>query len=130
MSSDPLEVLSSFVDGELVDPDALAAALMAPGGRETLLDFARLRSTLAAEEARPGPEFYTRMSAVFPAAAEVRRSVSGPRRLALAAVVVLGMLGLVDVGLRLRDVRGPEQPPRPDRVLQFQPGVDWKATSK
>jgi hypothetical protein len=125
MSSNPLEVLSAFVDGEPVEPDVLAPALLAPGGREALLDFARLRSALAAEEDRPRPEFYARMSGVLPAASPVGARTPGTRWLTLAAVVLLGALGLADVGLRLRDARGGEQPPRPDRVLQFQPGVDW-----
>jgi negative regulator of sigma E activity len=131
MNAETLEVLSGFVDGESVDPEALAAALLSPGGREALLDFARLRSAIAADDTRPSPAFYGRMAEVLQSTRPgVVLHVAGWRRFAAAAVVALAALGLVDLGLRLRNPRGVEKPPRPDRVLQFQPGVDWKATSR
>jgi hypothetical protein len=131
MNAEALEVLSGFVDGESVDPEALAVALLSPGGREALLDFVRLRSAIAADDTRPSAGFYRRM------AQTLHSTVPGPafhvagwRRFAAAAVLALAALGLVDLGIRLRNPRGVEKPPRPDRVLQFQPGVDWKATSR
>ena len=50
MNQDSRAVLSSFMDGEPVDADVLAAALQAPGAPEALVDFARLRAELADDD--------------------------------------------------------------------------------
>jgi hypothetical protein len=125
VSQDSLEVLSAFMDGEPVAPDALAAALLVPGAREALLDFAALRAGLAADDSLPSPAFYRAMDKVLG-----RRSGRGRpvwRLLqSVAAVVVLALaaLGAMSLGTRFYG-RGPEEPPRATRVIQFTPGVDW-----
>jgi hypothetical protein len=126
VNQESFEILSAFVDGEPVDPGALTDALMAPGGREALVAFARLRADIGADDSRPSTRFYR----------EMQRRLGGKRwrgwtswhalRRA-AALVVLGLagLGVNDLVTRLRDSRS-DEPPRATRVLRFTPGVDWK----
>ena len=125
MKQDSLEVLSSFMDGEPVEADVLAAALVAPGAREALVDFARLRAELGADDSRPSPALHRAMDKVLGR----RRGHGWPvwRLLqSAAAVVVLALAGLGAMSLRTRFYgRGPEEPPRAIRVIQFTPGVDW-----
>jgi hypothetical protein len=125
MSPDPLEILSALLDGEPVAPDVLAAALLAPGAREALVDFARLRAELGTDDSRPSPALHHAMDkALGP-----RRGHSRPvwRLLqSAAAIVVLALAALGAMSLRTRFYgRGPEEPPRATRVIQFTPGVDW-----
>ena len=125
MSPDPLEILSALMDGEAVAPDVLAAALLAPGAREALVDFAALRAELGADDSRPSPALHRAMGNVLGR----RRGHSRPvwRLLqSAAAVVVLALAALGAVSLRTRfDGRGLDEPPRATRVIQFTPGVDW-----
>jgi hypothetical protein len=123
MNGDPLEVLSALLDGEAIAPDVLASALQTPGAREALVDFARLRAELAADDSRPSPALHRTMSRVL----SRRASNSAGRVLrAVAAVVVLALAarGAMSLGTRLG---GPavEEPPRATRIIQFTPGVDW-----
>jgi hypothetical protein len=125
MSPDPLEILSALMDGEGVAPDVLAAALLAPGAREALVDFAGLRAELAADDSRPSAGLYGAMDRVLGR----RRGHGRPvwRLLqSAAAVVVLALATLGVLSLRTRFYgRGPEEPPRATRIIQFTPGVDW-----
>ena len=115
------EIVSAFVDGEPVDPAALAEALAAPGARELLLDFVRLRVALA-DQADPPAAFVESMRARLaqaPGAAAFRRPL---RLAAAAAVAVLALLGVRDLQRRVRSADGP---PPAARVIRFEPGVDW-----
>jgi len=122
MSQDPLEVLSAFMDGEPVAPDALAAALLAPGAREALLDFAALRAGLAGDDARPSLAFHRAMSGILGRRAQPVWRVM--RRAAAVVVLALAALGAISLERRFRG-NPAEEPPRPSRVIQFTPGVDW-----
>jgi hypothetical protein len=124
MTDDSLQILSPLVDGEAVDPEALATALAAPGAREAIVDFVLLRAELRADERRPSTRFY--------AAVEEARLHGRVRRLAparvlrgLAAAVILGLAVLGAISLPGRFRPAADQPPRAARVLQFTPGVDW-----
>jgi hypothetical protein len=125
MSQDSLEVLSSFMDGEPVDADVLAAALLAPGARETLVDFAGLRAGLAADDSVPSPALHRAIDRMFGR----HRGHGRPAWRLLqsaAAVVVLALAALGAMSLRTRFYgRGPEEPPHATRIIQFTPGVDW-----
>jgi hypothetical protein len=125
MSPDPLEILSALMDGEPVEPDLLAAALLAPGAREALVDFAGLRAELGADDSRPSPRLYRATELVLGR----RRGPARPvwRLLqSAAAVVVLALAALGALSLRTRFYgRGPEEPPQATRIIQFTPGVDW-----
>jgi hypothetical protein len=123
MKQDSLEVLSSFMDGEPVEADALAAALLAPGAREALVDFAELRAGLAADDSVPSPALHRSMNQVFGR----RQGALAWRFLrSVAAVVVLALAAVGALSLRTR-FHGPaiDEPPRATRVIQFTPGVDW-----
>jgi len=125
MSLDPLEILSALMDGEAVAPDVLAAALLAPGAREALVDFAALRAELEADDSLPSPALPRAMDKVLAR----RRSYDRPVWRVLqgaAAVVVLALAALGTMSLRTRFYgRGPEEPPQATRIIQFTPGVDW-----
>jgi negative regulator of sigma E activity len=125
MSPDPLEILSALMDGEAVAPDVLAAALLAPGAREALVDFAGLRAELGADDSLPSPALHRAMDEVLAR----RRSYGRPVWRVLqsaAAVVVLALAALGTMSLRTRFYgRGPEEPPQATRIIQFTPGVDW-----
>jgi hypothetical protein len=125
MNDDAVAILSALVDGESVSPDALADALLAPGARETLVDFARLRAELAADESRPSATFIASMHEVLG-----RRHGGGPavgralRGLAAAVFMALAVVGTISLPTWFEH-RGADEPPRATRVLQFTPGVDW-----
>jgi hypothetical protein len=122
MSQDPVKVLSAFMDGEPVAPDALAAALLAPGAREALLDFAALRAGLAADDSRPSPAFHRAMNGILGRRAQPVWRVM--RRAAAVVVLALAALGAISLGTRFHG-NPAEEPPRATRVIQFTPGVDW-----
>lgn len=124
MSPDPLEILSALMDGEAVAPDVLAAALLAPGAREALVDFARLRAEIADDDSHPSPALYRGVNRI-----PGRRGWRAPvwRVLqSVAAVVVLALaaLGAISLGTRFHG-NAVDEPPRATRVIQFTPGVDW-----
>jgi len=114
------QVLSAFCDGEIIDPDLLAAALADPQGRAVLTDFARLRAAVAPS----GP---------LPASlGEMRRS-SRPRlgawtMVAAAAAMVLLMVAAASLLPRALFTKSTDPvPPSPSRVVRYEPGVDWHA---
>jgi hypothetical protein len=125
VSQDSLDVISALLDGEPVAPDVLAAALLAPGAREALVDFAGVRAELAADDSRPSPAFYRAMDRLI---GDRRRGVRTPWAVlrAAAAVVVLALaaVGAISLGGRFRG-NPAEEPPRATRIIQFTPGVDW-----
>jgi len=122
METDVKEILSAFVDGEAVEASELAAALEAPGAREALLDFVRLRALLE-DGAEPSAGFVARMRAELarPVLARVPRVV---RLAAAAAVLALAAVGALDLGRRVLP-QPTDEPPQATRVIHFQPGVDW-----
>jgi hypothetical protein len=125
MKQEATELISSFIDGEEVDPSALADALASSGAREILIDFVLLRAAAAGIDDSPGEEFHSRMNPVLAGLPAVSR----PARLwlpaaAAAAVLVIGAVGLWS----LRDGGEPvvePSPPVPARTIHFEPGVDW-----
>ena len=134
MTRQPMELLSAFIDGEEVDPRALADALAAPGAREMLRDFALLRAEVREDESRPSAEFYAEMDKVLEGNLGIDRRPWWIRAIpvpapALAAMVLAAVLvgGWATFGLRMGgDGDRPELPPKPDRVVRFEPGVDWQ----
>jgi len=123
MTADTKEVLSAFIDGEPVDAATLAAALGEPGAREMLIDFVRLRAALSHEPEPPADwvETMRQRLAPRPRTFVLARSL---RLLAAAAVLVLAVLGAIDLR-RMVGPERPEEPPRPTRVIRFEPGIDW-----
>lgn len=122
MSQDSLEFISALLDGEPVAPEALAAALLAPGAREALVDFAALRAGLAGDDSRPSAPFYRAMDRILGGRARpVWRLL---RRVAAVVVLALAAVGAISLGTRFRG-NSADEPPRATRVIQFTPGVDW-----
>lgn len=115
MPSEDFEALSTFIDGETVDPDELAATLAAPEAIDFLIDCARLRQETRAIEL-PHPALSEE--------AFGRRARRVPAWLAaagVAAALLAGMLWLA----RPTPPSHAETLPEPDQVLRFVPGEDW-----
>jgi hypothetical protein len=127
-----LALVEAFVDGELVDPDALRAALDQPGAREHLVEILRLRSAVGAMAPRTWS-----VSATPPS--RVRRAA---RWGALAAGVVLSVTTgylfgqrssppLAPRGASLEAVLESSAPAAPEatHVIPLRPGINWTETS-
>lgn len=129
MTRDPLEILSALLDGEPVAPDVLAAALLAPGAREALVDFVRLRAEIGADVSRPSPNLQATIGNALGRRRPPGRTWRTVQVAAAAVVLSLATFGAMSLRVRLLDGR-PEEPPRATRVLQFEPGVDWHEERK
>lgn len=124
MHDEALELLSAFLDGEEVDPRALADALAHPGAREALREWTLLRAEVR-DLARPSPAFYSRMDRAL-ARGEApfwRRAVPVP----WPALAAAGAIVAVGIALAVKD--RPELPPTPSRTLTFEEGVEWHGRS-
>jgi hypothetical protein len=125
------EPISAFIDGESVDPHDLAKVLSVPGAREALVDFILLREELKKDDRMPNPDFYEGIRKVIPASLPGRlwsRTIRIP--LVAAALLVALVTGLVG-GLTL--FRRPAEdvpPPYTERVMTFEPGVDWHTSDE
>jgi hypothetical protein len=111
---DTRAVLSALIDREPVDADQLALVLEDSEARALLVDFVRLRQTLAADE----DELASFAPPAHASPLRVRR-VLRP----LAAALLLSAAGAGGVWLGER--REQERPPTPSRVIAYTPGVDW-----
>lgn len=141
MTSDPHELISAFVDGEAVEAEALSEALSAPGGREALIDYVRLRALLDAEDLRPSAEFYASMERVT--APRRRRPLAAAALLAAALILAVAGVWRFGPGPRSLQASAPGSPsaavaaagetratpPEVKRVIRFTPGVDWHSES-
>ena len=111
--TDSREVVSALVDGERVDPDAIAAALEVPANRTLLVDFLRLRHSLG--DADAAPEWVVHAAVPAEGSGERRRRAWMSIAAALALLTV-GALG----GTWLERTVTREQPPEPARIVQLQ----------
>lgn len=130
------EVLSLFVDGESVAPDVLARALLEPGAREALYEMVALRAAIADDETIPTSRFYEAHSKT-PRAATARTGRMTRRPLAYTAAAAAVVLVAIAVAAWRFSPPPPPAPPSaakdvapappvPERVLSFEPGVDWQ----
>jgi hypothetical protein len=131
---DGLAVVDAFIDGEPVNGTALKQALAAPEGRDYLVDLLVLRQSVGAM-----PPF------AVSGATEHRRLLAGPARwIAAAACVALGALGGYLAAQRQGlfpahasalapaveiDLSQSSSAPAPTRVIQLEPGLNWKNPS-
>jgi hypothetical protein len=115
------DVLSAFLDNEPFDAHALATSLAEPGGRELLLDLIALRALVQDE----------RTAATAPIDV---RALTRQRRLWIgagfaAATLLFGVGGALTLKLQQAVPAAVTQhsvaPPQPDRVVTFEPGVEW-----
>ena len=120
------EVISAFVDNEPFDANALATSLAEPGGRELLLDMLALRAVVQEEGSGALPAIDLR--------AHARQ-----RRLWIAtgfaaATLIFGIGGALTLKTPqtapAADTQATDTPPRPDRVVTFEPGVEWHDISR
>lgn len=118
MIDDFTDTISTFVDGEPVDADRLAAALEDPTARAALVDFVRMRAAVRAGELP------------LPASLGLATLAHGSRLLrwpvAAALLVLVFLAGLLAPRPWVAPVdRATDAPPAPTRVEKFTPGVDW-----
>ena len=133
MKENSFEIIGAFVDRERVDPELLKQALSSEEGREYLIDLVALREVTVLQPAPAEPTLHDRPS--FPA-----------RPLALVAALVIAVGGGYFTGLRHGSVDAPAaveitiptrvEPaaiippaPTPTRVIQLEPGVDFKESA-
>ena len=113
MTTDHAELLSAFMDGEAVEPAALARALDDPDARRALVAFASVRQGLHAPAPGEG-DWVVQQGA----------RLAGPRRamrpwsLAAAAAVLTAAIG---AGMVAERARTREAPPQPARVVELEP---------
>jgi hypothetical protein len=121
MMDDYTRTISTFVDGEPIEPDHLAEALENPGARALLVDFIRMRAAVRSGDTPLPPSLSTFRKG--------RPSAAGMRVLrwpAVAALLVLVFLaGLVAPRPWTRDRDEVAEAPAPTRIEKFTPGVDW-----
>jgi hypothetical protein len=120
MRGDEREVLSALIDREPVDADVLARVLEDPANRRLLVDFVRLRAAAQAE--MPGEAEWQPAAVVT---ARQSRVVAGPWARAAAALLLVG--AGAGGGAWVHEYATRERPPEPDRVVEFNTGVDWGA---
>ncbi len=126
------DILSAFCDGEIVDPELLAAALADSHGRAALIDFARLRAAVAPAGLLPASLGSLRRlpASAFapfqPLALRRDRRFTGWGVTAAAAALLLLIVAAASLLPRtLFRGSADEAPPAPSRVVRYQPGVDW-----
>jgi hypothetical protein len=112
MTTEDGELLSALLDGEPVEPAALARVLEDPEGRRTLVAFATLRAR--AQSPAPGEAVWAGRQT------PLARAPAGTWRLAAAAAV---LVAAVAAGMFVVQRAGPEGPPEPSRVVQLDPGT-------
>ena len=135
------ELMSTALDGEPVDVEALRTALETPDGQRTLAAFVLLRAATAddgvAGTGRPEvpilaeqTPFALRRWRRFPVAAAASLGA-----VALAGSFWLGTTWVPDerastpVVVGVAPPSAEEPPPTPTRRLEYIPGVDWQAGS-
>jgi hypothetical protein len=119
--SGPYEAISSFLDGEPCEPSEVLSALETDVGRAALVDFVRLR-VVTARPVMPGDAFYARWNDHMQlAAARHQRRSRWPVAAALAASLIIGFWS----GSRMANRPIENVPPKADRVVEFENGVDW-----
>ena len=122
-----LSVIAAFMDGEPVESSVLKEALAMPAGRDYLIDLLSMRGL---------------MRSTFPSEATIPRPTSWFRRAStIAAAIVLAALGgylagqkfdpaarraQVDTAPVMIEFHQPAPAPAPTRVIQLQPGLNWK----
>jgi hypothetical protein len=130
-------VIAAFADGERVEADRLDRALADPAGRSYLIDVLIVRGLVLD---RSSQESAVAASPVRP---ERRRPIGGGVAIAASLLLLLasGFGGFV-AGHRAAGALAPSDPiaapdpivmpdtqisaPAPTRVIQVEPGVDWK----
>lgn len=120
------EVLSAMFDGEATDPLRLAEALSAEGACETLRDWALLSAEVrdvSAMDPRIEAEGGEHGSA--PDGSWWRRRISVPWPVAAASAALVAVMLLWAPAPRHPVEADQLTPPHPERLLRFEPGIDW-----
>lgn len=118
MTLDDREVLSALIDGEAVDPDTLERVLADTDSRSLLVEFVRLRNAITRDDEAASAVRYTD--------AQFRMRYSRRRSVLWIAAGILLLLVSSGGGWWLGARFAQDGPPAPARVVEFQPGVDWR----
>jgi hypothetical protein len=121
MNDTHFEIISAFLDGESVDPDALALTLAHPAARTLLADFLKLRAATVHD----GPALPLSLARLRPT-----RIVMQSARVPLPVAVMVALLvGAASFVLSERRRVDEQSPPAATRAVSFEPGVDWLTVS-
>ena len=125
MNEQPLEIISAFFDGEDADPTDLTEALAAPGGRDFLVELVELRFCLNRDDAKPSESFDKKMERILEPRVP-RWTTRIPIAVAATIFVGIALIGFW-IGSMSHEVpkSSTDSLPIPNRVLKFQPGIDW-----
>ena len=123
MKDDGLFLLSKLVDGDAVDPNELAEILEHSEGRAALVDLVAIRSSLKADQSVPSEDFYRKADGILrrPFFSHVIVSIASAAAALLFAAVLVFSLRLTDNHEPVTD----SEPPKADRIVIFEEGVDW-----
>jgi hypothetical protein len=112
------ETLSRLIDGDPVDPAAVAEALESSDGRGLLVELTAVRAAINADTATPSAGFYTRIHASLAMAEpQPARPVRGVSLWIVAASVAASLL--LGFGIESWRHRRADVPPSAVRVLRF-----------
>lgn len=123
------EVISAFIDNEPFDAAELGRVLAEPGGRELLLDLLALRSLVDTDST-------AKSSAPATMAPPVERRRWVALGFAAATFVFAVGGGLIFNATRnastaaTPSTSGADVPPTPDRVVTFEPGLEWHEANR
>ncbi len=120
------EVLSRLTDGEPVDPEVVAEALESPETRRLFVDYVRLSATVRADHSEPSLAFFKQM--VRTLQPSHRRSSDHLVSFRIVAALALAIL-LTGLGVEISRHWREDSPPRPSRVLRFDPS-EWTSASR
>jgi hypothetical protein len=121
MNDMQFDIISAFLDGEHVDPDALARTLAHPDARTLLADFLKLRAA-ANDDGRALPPSMIRLRAP--------RLAMWSARVPLPAAVMLALLvGAASFAVSERTAIDTQSPPAATRAVRFEPGIDWQTVN-
>jgi hypothetical protein len=120
MNDTHFDIISAFLDGEAVDPDALAATLAHSDARALLADFLKLRATMDDDDGALPPSLM-RLRA--------RRVAMWSAPVPLPVAVMLALLvGAASFAVSERPADAPG-PPAATRTIRFESGVDWQTVN-
>jgi hypothetical protein len=120
MNDTDFEIISAFVEGDAVDPDALARTLADPRARTLLADFLKLRAATDQKEELPPSLIRLRSP----------RAAFWSARVPLPAAVMLALLaGAATLAVSERMPVDAQGPPSATRAVRFEPGVDWQTVT-
>lgn len=118
-----LDVISTFLDGERVEPDDLKRALESPEGRDYIVDLLTLREAIGAAVPRKPAPVWTLLRGSAAAAILILALAGG--YIAGHRVSVPPATGETSEESQVFAVTSAPGAPEPTQVIKLEPGVNW-----